>query len=326
MLRLLIRLTGPALLVAIIWTLDDKAALWSAARHASWPLLGVAVLLNLPVIHLKVVRWREFLGSRGFVYPTRRSYAAVLSSLYLGMLTPGRVGDALRIQYVHRDIGVPYSEGAAITLMDRFCDLYVLAGVAAIGVPHFGSVLRDDLAYATWAAVGIAVLAPAFLLAKGPVDLAGRFLKRFAQRWHANLDAVVQVLRSLVGRSLFVALALTAAAFAVNYLQGWLVAQAIGLELTYLDVATLLAATSLLGLLPVSISGIGVRELFLALVFPALGFSRAQGVAFGLLVFLCINLSTVLLGFLAWQLAPPPFEVAKGAQEQPPPPPGGGAN
>ena len=97
----------------------------------------------------------------------------------------------------------------------------------------------------------------------------------------------------------------------MNYLQGWIVARAIGVDLSYLDVASLLAATTLLSLLPVSLSGIGVRELFLALMFPALGFSAAQGVAFGLLVFACTNLATALLGLVAWQLAPPSFGAAR---------------
>lgn len=309
-LRLLVRLTGPALLVVVIWKLD-RGELWSATRNASWTLLGLAVLLNLPVVHAKVTRWRGLLGARGFEYPLTKSYGAVLSSLYLGMLTPGRIGDALRIQYVHRDLGVPYAEGLAVTLMDRFCDLYVLAAVAAFGAAHFGSALRGDVVLATWIAVLIAVLAPALLLARGPADLAARFVKRFAERWHASLDAVLRALRALVGRSAVVALALTVLALAGNYLQGWLVAQAIGVELTYLDVAGLLAATTLLSLLPVSISGIGVRELFLALVFPALGYGAAEGVAFGLLVFGCTNLATALMGFVSWQIAPPPFDVGR---------------
>lgn len=311
-LRLLVRLTGPALLVVVIWKLDDKAALWGAAREASWPILGAAVLLNLPVIHLKIVRWRGLLAARGYRYPLGRTYAAVLSSLSLGMLTPGRVGDALRIQYVKREIDTPYTEGLAATLMDRFCDLYVLAGVAALGVVHFASILRSDLTYATWVAVAIALVAPLSLLAKGPAELFGRVLRRFTERWHASLDGLLKGLRALVGESLVYAVPLTIVAFAVNYLQGWLIARAIGIDLSYIDVASLLAATSLLGLLPISISGIGVRELFLALVFPALGFLPAQGVAFGLLVFLCINLATILVGFVAWQLAPPPFDVRAG--------------
>jgi uncharacterized membrane protein YbhN (UPF0104 family) len=113
----------------------------------------------------------------------------------------------------------------------------------------------------------------------------------------------------MIGRAALVAILLTVASLAVGYAQGWVVARASGLELSYLDVASLLATTGLLGLMPISVSGVGVRELFLALVFPALGLVAAQGVAFGLLVFACNYLAIVVAGFIAWQVAPPPLEA-----------------
>ncbi len=311
LLRFLVRLTGPLLLILVIWSLDDRAALWEAMKHASWPHLAAATALIIPVIHLKVARWRGLLAARGFAYGLRRTYAAVLPSLYLGMLTPGRVGDALRIQYVHREIDVPYSDGLATTVMDRFSDLYVVALVAAVGLVHFASILRADLANATWVAVAIALIAPLLTMVRGPADLFGWVLRRLTDRWHESYGNVLRSMRSLVWKCLTFAVPLAAAAFAINYVQGWLIARAIGVDLTYLDVASLLSATSLLGLMPISIAGVGVRELFLALVFPALGLPAAQGVAWGLLIFACINLSTVLVGFVAWQIAPPPVGASE---------------
>jgi uncharacterized protein (TIRG00374 family) len=310
LLRLLIRVIGPTLLVAVVWSLDDKAALWRTVKEADWLLLGAAVAANVPIVHFKVVRWQKLLRACGYRYSLGRTYLAVLSSLYLGMVTPGRLGDALRIQYVKHDIGAPYTAGLAATLMDRFCDLYVLAALVALGTVHFASELSADLANITWAAVAIAVLAPSAFLLRGPSELLSRVLRRLTNRWHASVDALLSALRGLIGKSLVVAIALTVASFAVNYFQGWLVAGALGIELSYVDVASLLATASLLGLIPISVSGIGVRELFLALVFPALGLLAAQGVAFGLVVFLCNHLAIVFAGFVAWQIAPPPFSDA----------------
>jgi hypothetical protein len=105
--RRLVRLIGPILLVAVVWRLDDKAALWSAVKEVNPLLFMFALLLNVPAIHLKIVRWRGVLAARGFRYPLARSSSAVLSPLYLGMLTPGRVGEVLRIQYVKREIHAP---------------------------------------------------------------------------------------------------------------------------------------------------------------------------------------------------------------------------
>jgi uncharacterized protein (TIRG00374 family) len=266
------------------------------------------------VVHLKVVRWRQLLEGRGYRYPLGRSYAAVLSSLYLGMLTPGRVGDVLRVQYVKREIQVPYVEGLAVTVMDRFCDLYVLAAVVALGTVHFAAALDSNLVYLSWVSVAIAAVAPSLFLFKGPAELLGRVLGRLTDRWHASLSALLVALRALIGKAILVAIPLTVGSFAINYLQGWIIAGAIGVELSFLDVASLLATTSLLGLMPISVSGVGVRELFLALVFPVLGLLAAQGVAFGLLVFLCNYVAIVLAGFIAWQISPPPFDVRHAAK------------
>lgn len=309
LLRLVVRLVGPALLVAVVWALDDKSALWRSIKNANVELLLAALILNVPVVHLKVQRWRGLLAMRGHRYPLGRSYAAVLSSLYLGMLTPGRVGDVLRIQYVRREIAVPYPEGLAATLMDRFCDLYVLAAVVALGTAHFASTLHSDLIYASWLAVAVAVLAPLLFLWRVPVELISRPLRRLTERWHTSLTALFEALRGMIRGALGMAILLTCAAFAIGYGQGWVIARALGLDLTYLDVASLLATTSLLGLMPISVSGVGVRELFLALVFPALGLRAEQGVSFGLMVFACNYLAIVFAGFIAWQVAPPPFDV-----------------
>ena len=304
------------MLVAVIWSIDDKEALWHAIKDANWLLLGFTSLFTLPMVHLKIVRWRGLLADRGYAYPLRRSYAAVLASMYLGMVTPGRVGDVLRIQYVRTEIDVPYAEGLATTIMDRFSDLYVVAAVAALGTAHFASVLSDDLANVTWLAATVALVVPLLALAKGPAELFGALLARFAERWQTSLDAVLRALRGLTRKGIVFAIPLTLGAYAISFGQAWLIARAMGIDLGYVDVAALISAVSLLGLMPVSISGVGVREVFLALVFPALGLLPAQGVVFGLLVFLCINFAVIVMGFFAWQVAPPPFEARPAARSE----------
>ncbi|MBN1612008.1 MAG: flippase-like domain-containing protein [Polyangiaceae bacterium] len=310
LLRLAVRLTGPLLLLAIIWRLEDKGALWRTIESANGWLLAAAVLLNIPVVHFKVERWRSLLAARGHRYPLGRSYVAVLASACLGMLTPGHVGDVMRVQYARRDIDVPYAEGVASALVDRFCDLYILAAIVALGTVHLASALNATLAYASWAAVALAVLAPTLLLLKGPADWFSRALRRLTERWHTRVALLFESMRGMVRRATLVAIPLTVAAYAVSYFQGWVLARASNIALGYVDVASLLATTSLLALMPITVSGVGVRELFLALVFPALGLLRAQGVALGLLVLACNYLAIIVAGFIAWQVAPPPIGAA----------------
>jgi glycosyltransferase 2 family protein len=311
--RALVRLVGPLLLAVVLLRLQDRRAITAAITSAQAAPLALAVALNLVNIHLKVVRWDVLLRARGIRYPLRRAWGSFLTSLYVGMLTPGRVGDVLRIRYLRHDLGVPYAEGLASVVMDRLCDLYVLAAFVAVGVARYSAVLVGHLAWITWGGLLLTLLAPLVLLVPGVAEPLMRAVHRRLSgatgRGAGDPDPALRflsALRAQVGRGLFVTIPLTIATFVVNYVQGTLIARSMGLSLSFFDVTCLLAIANLLGLLPISISGVGVRELFFSLVFPWLGHTAAEGVSFGLLVFAVIYLAIVALGFVSWQIAPPP--------------------
>jgi hypothetical protein len=313
--KLLVRLVGPVLLVLVIARMKDPGALLHAVASASFLPLAAAVLLNLANIHLKVIRWDVILRTRGIRYPRRRAWSAFMTSLYVGLLTPGRVGDVLRAQYLRHDLDVPYAEGVASVVVDRLCDLYVLAAFVAVGVVRYAKVIVGSLAVVTWAGVAATVLGPLLLLIPGVAEavLQRAFVRFLPDGQGAGFVRFLEAVRANVGKPLLLTIPLTVLTFVINYAQGWLIARAIGLPMSLLDATCLLAIASLLGLLPISVSGVGVRELFFALAFPLLGFSADAGVGFGLLVFFVIYLVIVFVGFVSWQIAPPPSAPSKAA-------------
>jgi hypothetical protein len=304
-----LRLVGPVLLLIVIVRMPDRAALGRVLASADLLPLLAAVALNGANLGLKVERWRVLLRSLGRSYPARRAWAAYLSSSYVGMLTPGRVGDALRAHYLRHDLGVSYPEGLASVVMDRVCDLYVLVGFVVVGVFRFSSVVVGELAWVAWVGVLFTVLAPLALLVPGIAEAAvGRV---YAKATGAGVEAsglarFLEALRGLVRRPLAVAALMTVGAFGVNYAQGWLLARALHLAISFTDMVCLMAIASLLGLIPISVSGVGVREVFFALVFPVLGYGVEAGVALGLLIFAVMYLAPIAAGFVSWQVAPPP--------------------
>ena len=124
--RWLMRLFGPVLLAWVIWRFAERDTLRDTLVEADPLPILAAIALNALVIHLKVWRWRNLLHALDVAIPFREAYRAFLPSLYLGLVTPGRVGDALRVQYLKRDHAVGYSEGLAVSVIDRLCDVYVL--------------------------------------------------------------------------------------------------------------------------------------------------------------------------------------------------------
>lgn len=302
-----LRLVGPVLLLIVIVRMP--AALGRVLASADPALLFAAVGLNVANLGFKVERWRLLLRAQGRSYSARRAWVAYLSSSYVGMLTPGRVGDALRAQYLRHDLGMSYPEGLASVVMDRVCDLYVLVGFVVVGVYRFSEVLAGEMAWLAWVGVLATVLAPLALLVPGIAEaVVGRVYVRAlgAGGEPGGLARFLEALRGLVRRPLLAAAALTVAAFLVNYAQGWLLARALHLDISYFDMLCLMAIASLLGLIPISVSGVGVREVLFALVFPALGYGAEAGVGLGLLIFAAMYLAPIAAGFVSWQMEPPP--------------------
>ena len=89
-------------------------------------------------------------------------------------------------------------------------------------------------------------------------------------------------------------------AYAVFYLQCYLIALALRLPLSYAYAAFCVSIASLLALLPISISGLGVRDAtFLALLLP-LGVTAELAISYSLLILLVFNVFGGALGAIAW--------------------------
>ena len=306
----LLRLVGPVLLVVVVLKMPHREAIEDTLLHASALPLVAVFFLNFVSLEFKVWRWDFLLRARDIRYPIGRARIAYYASLYVGMLTPGRVGDVLRIQYLRADLGTPYVEGLASIVMDRLCDLYVLAAFVAYAIFRYAHALATNVPvqWITWALVAATILGPLVLLVPGVAErIAAIAFRRFSSaKIEGGFTQFLAAMRANVGRQLLVTLPLTVLAFAVNYVQGYLLARAIHIDISFVDAMCLLAIASLLGLLPISISGVGVRELLFALILPSLGYGPEAGVSFGILVFVAIYLACVAVGFIAWLIRPPP--------------------
>lgn len=120
-----LRLIG-LILLGVLLARVDVTTLWGTIRDANPYLLAVAVLLNLPMVLLKALRWQALLGAQGIQYSVGNAYLAYLGSIFIGFLTPGRLGEFVRVMHVNRDCDVPIGQAFASVVADRLFDLYVL--------------------------------------------------------------------------------------------------------------------------------------------------------------------------------------------------------
>jgi uncharacterized membrane protein YbhN (UPF0104 family) len=229
-------------------------------------------------------RWQRVLAVYGLEVALRTLFKHYLTGQFVGHALPSTIGgDVVRINRCARDIGSPEIAFASVVI-ER------LTGFVALPLITFaGFVARPDLLDVgrSWIAVTVAVgtlaiLALIVLVAASP-RLAGRFKDhanwmRYIGIIHVGVDRLRRDPRDAVG-------ALTAA---VAYQLSVVVAvycavHTIGLTIPNGAVLAFVPAVAMVQVLPISLSGLGVREGMLVLLLHPLGVPTGQAAAVGLL-------------------------------------------
>ena len=180
LLRIGVRLIGPALLLVVLLQLHDLDTVLAALTWDDAGLLAAGIGLGLLAYPLKALRWRTLLAARGHPYPPARALLSLLSAGYVGHLTPGRVGDLLRLQYLRHDLGMPYPDGLALLMIDRCCDVYVPLTVVVFAAIALAPVLTGDLLLVTWLGVLFMAAGPPLLFIPATARAAAALALRLA--------------------------------------------------------------------------------------------------------------------------------------------------
>jgi len=307
-----IRLIG-IVLFAVLLIRVDIGELGSAISSANplWVLLSFGLIL--PLIWLKTLRWQGILHAQSVKVRIWPAYWAYLGGLFAGVVTPGRIGEFTRAFQVAQAYGIPKSRAFASVLADRLFDLYVLIVVGTIAMlavaAEFGVVLIIVVTlFIALFPVAILVDNRIFRVLNRTSKVGNVRISAVLSRWVSWASEVREDLRKLTGPKFAVALLITLASYALFFTQAYLLALAVDLPIGFGYVVLVMALSSLVALIPVSISGLGTRDLVVVAYLATLGITSELALGFSLLVFLTFYVGSGLIGAAAWFLKPLPME------------------
>lgn len=303
----LFQLIGIILFLFILYKLDLRNAI-SLISHANFIILLLALPLTIPFVFLKSLRWNRLLKLQGIYYGLGRSTLAYLSSMYLGLVTPGRIGDFAKVLYLKNEKNVSFSKGFSSVFVDRLFDLMILMIMACAGVLTFALPTNILLILL------ILLLLSGAVIVIFTIDSLGRrtihfLLKLILPRKRQDIvrdkfDIFYSAVQDLKNPRIIYPLLLTISTYAIFYLQCYLIARSVNIPISYLNVAFSISTANLVSLLPISISGIGTRDATLISIFSVLNLSKESALVFSILFLFISNLSACLVGAVAWFMNP----------------------
>ena len=191
--------------------------------------------------------------------------------MFYNLFLPGGIGgDGYKVYLLHRQLSIPVKPAVQAVLFDR------LAGVVALGILGFlfGWIAFPEIPYRNLLWIAVALSFPAWYTTN--LLLAKAFLPSF---WKTSvLSLSVQGIQLLCAWSLLASLGIQ------DYTAAYL---------------TVFLISSLVSVLPVSIGGIGLRELVFVAAAGLCPIDKSEAVAFSFLFFIVTAFSSLPGGFLA---------------------------
>jgi uncharacterized protein (TIRG00374 family) len=268
--------------------------------------LGLAAAAIFGMILLNSIRWMILLKARGVDLPLGGVLYYCLMGIFFSSFLPTSVGgDLARMVAVSNETG-RRADAFASVVVERLLGFFVLLPVGLVSIPFVADQLTEWRLIATVGALTVLIFLGAFLVLLRPVarglsrlldpllNLLGRFRAR--ERLEKAYEATVSYKghKGAVYAGLFVSVASRLCWIVGCYLVG----KAFSLDLAFTTLLLVVPVVELVRMIPVSISGIGVREAAFVAMLRQFGIQDSLGFAFAVVVYVIFFVFALLGGVL----------------------------
>tara|TARA_Y100001980_G_C14547228_1_gene327672 strand:- start:1921 stop:2625 length:705 start_codon:yes stop_codon:yes gene_type:complete len=234
-----------------------------------------------------------------------------MSALYIGFVTPGRLGEFVKVIYVKNDKNVSYGKGFSSVLIDRFFDFVLLILLSIIGIWKLKMInYSSEVIIVIFLAL---VLCTFGFLYKKSVFLFLRdflFIKRLNNIFpnaKSNYNDFKKGIYQIISYKLIIVFSITSVSYVFLVFQSYELILSMGLFIDLISITFFMAISSLVALLPISFSGLGTREAALIFLFSHINFSPENAIIFSFLIFFTFHVFGGVIGYICYSLNPIKF-------------------
>lgn len=283
-----IKLFGILLFVFILSKLDFKYYLFNLPQ-INWFFLSFCLPLIFINLLLNVFRWQLILKKQGIIYKISKTFNLYLAGLYMGSVTPGRLGELGKAYYIKKD-DHQVNNSFLISFIDKVFDLIFVLFVAALSMIYFSEI---KIKYSLW-----------WLLIIIPFTISYWVIKRYFTHHHIKLiDWLKSLIDGLKKFSLFDSICifiLTAFSWLTYYCIAYVITISLGIKnINFLYSSMVMNLSSLTAVLPISIMGVGTRDSIFVFFYYLKGQPKELSVAVSMLILLS-NIILIGCGLVAW--------------------------
>lgn len=280
--QILFLLAVTLLIFYLIFRKIDYLLLKEVFLNAKWYylILAILVIVLAPVFSAK--RWQIILKAIDHDISFRDSFKIIMAAFPASAVTPAKVGDLIKAHYLKDKVPVTQTMGAVVT--ERFIDIFVLASYSFVGAAFLGHKLIMSIS------LFIIFLAPLSFLVVNKIKLP-------PGKWQQRIENFLSVSKVFISQpqKLLPILFLSIIFWSMNIFEAKILFLALGVNVPLFYVAAAFPLAIFIGLLPITIAGMGTRDSAIIYFFSAFG-STSVSLGVGLLYSLFAYWLVALIG------------------------------
>jgi uncharacterized protein (TIRG00374 family) len=299
--KLILPFIGLGVLAYIIYSLDvDKII--SAFLSINPLYVLYALLLTIPLLIARNTAWLLILREQKIRIGFFRCLKIYLIGVFYGSISPGYVGQLMRVPYLKEKTGEPYGKLFVNTVIETFVHTVSLYGMMIIGAVLVIETLPQLLPITIIWIVAVTLVAVYFvrkdrgekLFRTLIMYLIPRNVKRhfheFVDTFYANFPRFsAMIIPYLLGIITWV----------IVFSQEYMIVLGLGLEIPYFAFLFLFPIANTAGFLPITFAGLGIREGAAIYIFSTLFQTPSEQIlVLSLVGFIITDFFLGILGFL----------------------------
>ena len=299
-----LRCLGVIAFIILLLRLPKSQEIHPAQIDLRW--LGLCMVLTILQVLLEAWAWQWLLSAQRIRHPYPKTLVAYLASHYLGVVTPGHVGEFLAAGYISMNTGITFGYALSSVVMKKILNWGVIVGFGLWGLQLLPQIpLTQGMQQAVITSVVVLIVLAA-AISVWVVSL--RKLARKWQKlspWQIDMTEFWAGMRQLLSIKLMIPLTLLAIAFAVLFVQLDAVLRSLGILLNIVLVGKIVAFSRIVArVAPVSVVGFGSKDAAVIGLLAQHGIEPSVGLAATLLFLMCSYLVKLLLSGICWWFKP----------------------
>jgi len=297
-------LIGVVLLIYIIYSLDVEK-IKDAVLSINPIFIVLALTLTLPRLLIRNYAWQLIQKEQKISLSYFESLKIFLIGFFYGSISPGYIGQLMRVPYMKEKTGAPYGKLFVNSTLEVVIHTISLYGMILLGAFLIMGT-RPDLFFISAVAIIIIIIILLYFVKKERGEKLFYFgikyfipknfkkhLIRFVDTFYTDFPSI---------KKLMIPMILGVFTWIIIFSQEYFIVIALGLDVPYLYFLLLYPIANIIGFIPITFAGLGTREAAAIFLFCSVchfNVLEEEILVVSLVGFLLTDIFTGFLGFLA---------------------------